>query len=562
METKQTVRDGASAVWRWVRSCLVGVCLGLGAAGLWFLLAAAFPEVSGPSQLSALLWALFGSGVAVLVVALVFLRSRVMRVACVVGLGLMIAATVQAWRIVTTALTWAGPDPAAAMGFSCLVGAGVVLLFVMIPVAEKERLRGRVVVLPVAAGVMLAVAGAGFGVQKVTADLSPVLSITAEASAEVPRMPGRLPNDTVKGELVATFTSLELMDGTQVVPGARGPILSDDDTVVGVDGETGEQLWQYQLQRRKAYFPLAGYLLAEGWDDRLVLSPDGTTVVFATCGGKQGVLTVLDGLTGQVRFVLPFSCDKERVSVTDHVVVVDRIAYDIHTGEQKWEAKRSQEFLPGTNSSSRLVVLPDISAADDPVPGCGDCIVRPMDVVSDQEPTKVVAQLDRGVKNPPEQQVKLYRGWTLVHDPSDGTNRWTNIETQETLQAPAGDPEIGGSFTGFPTVYVSSESGQMLDSWSGQAWEPPEASKGVGNDPLAENAWVPGLFGTEELTLTRSDGEPLAPPIPLPTPEGESYSSGSWSIMDTIRTRDGGATLLKWADNSKGGWRILLAIHR
>ncbi|MDO5068423.1 MAG: PQQ-binding-like beta-propeller repeat protein [Propionibacteriaceae bacterium] len=562
METKQALRGGVSAVWRWVRPCLVGVCAGLGAAGLWLLSAAAFPEVSGPSRLTASLWALFGSGVAVLVVALVFLRSRAQRAVCVLALGLMSAATVQAWRVVAAALSWAGPDPAVAMGFSCLSGAGVVLLFVMIPVAEEERLRGRVVVLPAVAGVVLAVAGAGFGVPKVAADLSPVLSITAEAPAQVPGMPGRLPGDTVKGELVATFTSPELMDGTQVVPGARGPILSDEDTVVGVDGETGEQLWQYQLQRRKAYFPLAGYLLAEGWDDRLVLSPDGTTVVFATCGGKQGVLTVLDGLTGQVRFVLPFSCDKERVSVTDHVVVVDRIAYDIHTGEQKWEAKRSQKFLPGTNSSSRLVVLPAISAADDPVPGCGDCIVRPMDVVSDQDPTKVVAQLDRGVRNPPEQQVKLYRGWTVVHDPSDGTNRWLNIETLDALQAPAGDPEIEGSFTGFPTVHSSFGSGQVLDSWSGQVWESPEASKGVGNDPLAENAWVPGLFGTEELTLTRSDGEPLAPPIPLPAPEGESYSSGSWSITDTVRTRDGGATLLKWADDSKEERPILLAIHR
>ncbi|RRD05373.1 hypothetical protein EII34_06470 [Arachnia propionica] len=409
---------------------------------------------------------------------------------------------------------------------------------------------------------LMVVTGAGLGLRKAVTDLSPVLSVTAEAPATLSGMPGPLPDDTVTGELVATFTSSDLTGDVQVNPGARGPILSDDNTVIAVDGATGEQLWQHQLQNWKAHLTPAGRLMTEGWDDRLVLSPDGTAAALVVLGEHECVLTVLDGLTGQVRFTRSFPCHKERISVTDHVVVVGRTAHDIHTGEQRWSTEDSREFLPGTNTSSRLVVLPDISAADDPVPGCKHCIVTPVPVVSDQDPNEVVAQLDRAVRNPPEQQLKLHRGWTLVHDPSDGSNSWVDIETLESRQAPAGDPELVGSYTGFPKCFGSSGPAQVLDSWTGRVWEAPEADDGVGDDPLADNARVSRRSGTKELTLIRGDGEPLVTPIPLPAPEGKSYSSGSWDIKTTVRTRDGGATLLRWKGESNEEQPILLAIHR
>ena len=561
MVTKQLVKHELTPV----RSALMGLSVGFAAVGVGLMTAAVLHEIPGPGQLPTTVWLLFVVGVVILGLATTrLLRSpRARAVGHLVALGMMGWATVQAWLVVGTALSWAGPDPATAMGFACLLGAGLGLAAATIPPAGQPRPRTRrAVVVPMVAGVVLAVACAGYGLLKVVPALSPVLSVTAEAPATVPGMPGPLPNDTVTGELVATFTSLELTGDVQVIPGARGPILSDDDTVIGIDGATGEQLWQYQLQNRDAHFESAGQLVEEGWDDRLVLSPDGTTVVFATCNLQQGVVTVLDGLTGRVSFVLPFSCAATRVSVTDHVVVVGRTAHDIHTGAQRWSAEDSRGFLPGTNGSSRLVVPGAPNPSRKEAVECGDCLGEPVLLVSDQDPDEVVAQLDRGVRKSSERQLRLYQGWALVHDFSDGSNRWVEIETLEAMQAPVGDPGIVGSYTGFPKCFGLSGPGQVLDSWSGRVWEDPEAGVSVGNDPLAENAWVLGQSGTKELTLISGDGEPLAPPIPLPAPEGESHGSGAWDIDRTVRTRDGGATLLRWKGESKEEQPVLLAIHR
>lgn len=285
------------------------------------------------------------------------------------------------------------------------------------------------------------------------------------------------------------------------------------------------------------------------------------SVTFSTCDDssrQEDVLTVLDGLTGQVRFVLPFSCGQDRVSLTDHVLVVDRVAYDIRTGERKWSVKGGRKFLPGQGSSSRLVVAADISAADDPVPGCRDCMVRPMEVVSDQDPEQVVAQLDHAVgASGGGEQPLLSRGWGLTHDPEDGANRWVNIETMETFQAPHGDPRIQRSLSrdGFLSFYAkpSGENGtgefQMLDSWSGRVGTPLR-DRDMKTAPLAENVWVVGIReDVTELSFSTRDGEPLAQRIPLPAvPEGlPSDTPGGWEITDTVRTRDGGATLLRWS---------------
>lgn len=511
-------------------------------------------------------WLLFVAGAVIL--GLVVTRRphspRARFAGHLVALWMMYWATTQAWQVVGAALSWTGPEPATAMGFACLLGAGATLAAAMILPAGTPRPRSPAVMIAVLAGVLLAGASAGLGLRKAVTDLSPVLSVTAEAPAMVPGMPGPLPNDTVKGELVATFTSSDLTGDVQVNPGARGPILSDDNTVIAVDGATGEQLWQHQLQNRKAHFWPMGRLMTEGWDDRLVLSPDGTAVALGVCGEQQGVLTVLDGLTGRVRFTRSHPCAPGQLSVTDHVVVVDRTAYDIRTGEHAWEAERTESFLPGTNTSSRLVVLPDISAADDPVPGCKHCIVTPVPVVSDQDPNKVVAQLDRAVRD--EELPRLHRGWTLVHDPSDGSNRWVDVETLETRQAPVGDPRMGSthSLVGIPNFSVRSLDEEAtvtrhaLDSWSRRVWEFPVAAE-ANADSLGENVWVLNARdGVTELTLITGDGEPLGSSIPLPT----AGSAGSWKVRTSIRTLDGGASLLGSTDKSEKARPVLLVIYR
>ena len=223
MVTKQLVKHELTPV----RSALMGLSVGFAAVGVGLMTAAVLHEIPGPSQLPTTVWLLFVVGVVILGLATTrLLRSpRARAVGHLVALGMMGWATVQAWLVVGTALSWAGPDPATAMGFACLLGAGLGLAAATIPPAGQPRPRTRrAVVVPMVAGVVLAVACAGYGLLKVVPALSPVLSVTAEAPATVPGMPGPLPNDTVTGELVATFTSLELTGDVQVIPGARGPI--------------------------------------------------------------------------------------------------------------------------------------------------------------------------------------------------------------------------------------------------------------------------------------------------------------------------------------------------
>lgn len=158
-------------------------------------------------------------------------------------------------------------------------------------------------------------------------------------------------------------------------PGVRGPIVADHDTVLALDGVTGDLLWGHDLRDSRRNF-------VELWKlprrpRNLVVSPDGTAVAFVSCNEREKpVLTMLDAVTGSQRFSLNLtllsgsgSGSKDRracspqVAMTDHVVVVNGIVLDLVTGAELWRHSAEPGFVAGPNGSSHLLTASSIDEA-------------------------------------------------------------------------------------------------------------------------------------------------------------------------------------------------------
>lgn len=206
------------------------------------------------------------------------------------------------------------------------------------------------------AAVLCGVTIVGYGVVQshdlVTQGVTPVRITTAPAPDTLPPMAPIQDFSHLTGEPAWVFRAPDLKRPFEVHVGARSPVVADRDTVIGLDGATGRQLWSFA--RNEGH--LARLRLRAGVPERVMVSLDGRSVVVVTClnppekwsGSPPGkgfpMLTVIDAVTGNPRFnagteglrAIPYlSCsdhDIHDISMTDHVMVIESRGYDLITG--------------------------------------------------------------------------------------------------------------------------------------------------------------------------------------------------------------------------------------
>ena len=514
-------------------------------------------ELTGPWILMALLVLVAAGGV-------LFERFTplLLRVGChlVAALGLLVITwnvlndPPWGWRVDVDA------DPSVfwtTLATSCIAMAGLVLTAFAVLRARPGRPRSsrRGVVMAVLCGVLLAGLGATTAGALIRQELELTRSVTTTAPQELPAMTPVFDARQTTGEWVRELQFPEIKGMTELHPGVRGPIVADNDTVLGLDGATGDLLWVHDLRD-------PGRQLVKLWElprrpRNLVVSPDGTAAAFVSCTDRdEPVLTMLDAVTGRQRFSLnltllpgsgsgsrdPGACSPQ-VAMTDHVVVVNGIAHDLVTGSELWRHGAEPGFVAGPNGSSHLLTASSTNeaaftkealAAMDVV--CNRCSLGPHGIVSDQDPTVVVDQVSRAATTMGQRSPLLMRGWLMEHDQDTGSNAWLNLDTQQRIpvESTAAMNDMRWR-TDTLTFVVSTEPDfsrdpdrqlyHVLDPWTGETDTVDGFTESSG--PLGVGVWV-----TESMKLVRPDDTTIA------SPDTHTFR-GPWMIFDTIRTPHG-----------------------
>ncbi|MDO5084407.1 MAG: PQQ-binding-like beta-propeller repeat protein [Arachnia propionica] len=457
----------------------------------------------------------------------------------------------------------------ASLASGCLgVGSVALVLFVLVRACgvgtmPKMCAQWRVVV-PVLCGALVAGLGAGAARGAVVEELTMVRVATAEAPEQVFQLGDVFDARQATGEVVWTFSSPALEDRIDMHVGVRGPIVSDEDTVIGLDGETGQVLWshEFQVRRLKTLWGLQqGGALAR---QRLVVSLDGTAAAFVTCAEDRSenahgrpVLTVVDAATGQVRFSFRVDVSEKhwglecatRVSMTDHVVVVDGSAHDLVTGEELWRSSAPEGFAAGPNGASHLLTASG-------------------GIVSDQDPETVIEELTGVVEiDSRKRRPMLLREWVMVEADGEGNGTWVNIDTRQRI--PLGEVRKGAGWywrtdtPAFEAPRTEAEKGspwtsyRVFDPWTAESGTVVAQQENGRDGSLGVGVWVRGGLSQERVKLVRPDGtlvgEPVRPAVP-PGTTGE--------FMWSNRTPHGIVSDFQCRSQTGAGFSNVIVMHR
>ncbi|MDO5068430.1 MAG: PQQ-binding-like beta-propeller repeat protein [Propionibacteriaceae bacterium] len=556
----------------WLRPFLVGTAGMLGACGVLFviLMLLSWGHTEAPEVLpGALLFMMLGAICTTVGLGKEFGEDPTVGVG---ALGFLLAAVFFFWgRIVVSnavGTSWqANPeaDPMAlwaSWSMCCLGTCGLVLMVFAVlraigaAVVRREYPRWRVMV-ALLCGALVAGLGVGVGGRLSAQEVAPVRVVTAEAPEQLPQLGPVFDATEATGEVGWVFRSPELTGRIEMHVGVRGPIIADRDTVVALDGETGQELWNHGL-RTRALEPLwALPPERKVIRHRLVVAPNGTAVAFVSCvTGQEGdtwggpVVTVLDAATGKVRFTFrreTKSCSAQ-VSMTDRVVVVDGVARDLVAGGELWRFSQPKTFMAGPNGSTHLLVVPDEEQNQmnrNEGKGCSSCDVGPAEIVSDQDPGKVVEQLPRVVALSMNRSgVMRMRNWVLAEDETEGNYSWVNIDTRQripvqrvhgdeywvwrtdTLALQDGTTEVGRGNPASPY--------QVFDPWAARSEVVMGKRDNNNAGAVGIGVWTRLSASKNVLKLVRPDGALVGEPIELPT-----LSQGEWEVASIIRTRHG-----------------------
>ncbi|MDO5084697.1 MAG: hypothetical protein Q4D89_15040 [Arachnia propionica] len=440
----------------------------------------------------------------------------------------------------------------------------------------------------------------GYGVAQthdlVREALTPVRITTSPAPDTLPPMsPVHVPSHLTE-EPAWVFRSPELTAPVEVHLGARGPIVADEDTVIGLDGATGRQLWSFE--RNEGH--LARLRLRAGAPERVMVSPDGRSVIVVTClnppekrsewppGKGFPMLTVIDAVTGNPRFnagteglgAIPYlSCsdrDIPYISMTDHVMVIESHGYDLITGTERWQLPEKLFLLEGPQGSSHVVAL----RSDDGVPdggsetlqergwACPMCIDNTVDILSDED-LSATHQLDAigylafgGL---------LMRGWLLTHEDSTHTNAWLNVDTLQRIPItgevqPYGDEHF---WRAPDTAMLRSQVDQkvpdgstrptyhVLDSWTGETGIVTTPYEDSTFGPLGVGLWFDVARHGRRFQVWGSDGSPVGERIELAMPAGEP-----WEIQGFLRSHHGLVVAFSWEPRQDLASNVSVAMYR
>ncbi|MDO5068429.1 MAG: PQQ-binding-like beta-propeller repeat protein [Propionibacteriaceae bacterium] len=568
----------------WLRPFLVGTAGMLGACGVLFvaLMLLALGDSEVPEVVSEV-WALTALG-AVAALGGVFFgvvrKHGIREPRVVLGLGGGLAAAVlflwarskvhevaeSSWQMnppADPALVWAS------LALGGLGGGSVVLvLFVLLRACgvgamPKGQPRWRVV-LPVVCGALVAALAVGAARGAVVEELTLVRVTTAEAPEQVPQLGEVFDARQATGEVAWTFSSSQLEDKIDMHVGVRGPIVSDDDTVIGFDGETGQVLWSHEFQARE--LEVLWTLPRGDWSERqrLVVAPDGTAAAFVTCVTQyprsthgRPVLTVLDAATGQVRFSFRVDVSGKPwgsecgtwVSMTDHVVVLDGVAHDLVTGEEIWRSADPSGFAAGPNGASHLLTASG-------------------GIVSDQDPETVIEELTGVVvTDSRKHRPRLFREWVMVEDDAEGNHTWVNIDTRQRIpfgkigrkaalerrtdtlafEAPMSEAEKDSSWTPY----------RVFDPWRAESGTVVAQRENRHDGGLGVGIWVRGGYSQERVELVRPDGTLVGEPVRPAVPPGITGM-----FMWSNRTPHGIVSNFQWRNQTGPGFSNLIMMHR
>lgn len=194
--------------------------------------------------------------------------------------------------------------------------------------------------------------------------LSPDLRVHAEQSVAAPIPDDALPAvPTAIPTQVAWTVEVSTADGgASLAPGARGPVVAADQTIQGLDGETGDALWTYRVTNGR-------YSDATFRKDRpfLVSSPDRKhlAVIVETADpdfedASSSRAVIVDTLTGRATAEQPMSESHGLVQLTDSAALIENRVIALADGSEigtiSSMSSASQDRFSGTAGHSTFLV--------------------------------------------------------------------------------------------------------------------------------------------------------------------------------------------------------------
>lgn len=409
----------------------------------------------------------------------------------------------------------------------------------------------------------------GYGVTQahdlVREALTPVRITTSPAPDTLPPMTPTRDFSQLTGEPAWVFRAPDLKRPYEVHVGARGPIVADEDTVIGLDGATGRRLWSFE--RREAHLVTLRNNLKN--KSRVLVSPDGRSVVVQTCftttstqwrpdAESMPMLTVIDAVTGNPRFTLTsddlpkelhLTCHLEPVVLTDHVLVIWTHAYDLVTGTKRWELPEENPPIEGPQGSSHVIVLS--SPAGPRQRNCPACDDSPVTVLSDED----LSQTQRTVPiKSLASEEDIIRGWLLTHDAATNSAVWLNVDTLQRIPTGQKDGKSAGAIWRAPdTALVKASETKalpdgserrvyhVLDPWTGEAGTVTTPHEDAIFGPVGVGVWFDVEDDGSRLRLLDPNGSLIGNPFTPAAPPGVD-----WKVQDYSRTHHGLVVGFSW----------------